>query len=129
MNLSAKLFSKLFHKERSTESVEQFPIKVQLVSSSTLTLDQWRRDTRLVASAKELARHEVFRMMAAVLENSHVRFVALPTVGASQDDRAAQQARSEGYQICLNNLEAMSKDWKTGQMPPETFRPVQPQPK
>lgn len=119
------LLSKLFNKEQPAEQ----PIRVQIVPSSKITLDQWRKDTRLVASAKELTRNEVFRMMASVLENSHVRFVALPIVGASQDDRAAHQARSEGYQICLNNLEAMSKDWKTGQMPPETFRPVQPQPK
>jgi len=99
------------------------PIKVVVVSSVELTLDQWRKDTRLVASAKELARNEIFRMMVDVLENSHVRFLALPAVGATQDDRAAFQARSEGYQICLNNLEAMSKDWTLSKPLVSTFQP------
>ena len=120
------MLAKLFRKKPAPDS----PIKVQLVSSSTLTLDQWRKDTRLVASAKELARHETFRMMVAVLENSHVRFVALPTIGVSQDDRAAHMARSEGYQICLNNLEAMARDHAIGRMPRETFQaPLIPKPK
>lgn len=113
-------FTKLFRKPPAPE----VPLKVNLVSSSVLTLDQWRKDTRLVASAQILARNDVYRMMVAVLENSHVRFVALSTVGATQDDRAAHQARSEGYQICLNNLEAMSQSWTFSKMPRETFQPA-----
>lgn len=121
-----KILAKLFRKSPAPEPT----IKVVLVSSSVLTLDQWRKDTRLVAAARELARNETFRMMVAVLENSHVRFVALPTIGVSQDDRAAHQARGEGYQICLNNLEAMGEPWQVGKMPRETFQsPLIPKPK
>lgn len=113
------IFAKLFNKPTAPEPV---PIKVLMVSSNTLTLDQWRKDQRLVASAKELARNEIYRMMVAVLENSHVRFLALPSVGTSQDDRAAMQSRIEGYQICLNNLEAMSQPWAISKPLVATFQ-------
>lgn len=106
----------------SSKPIEQPPIKVVLVSSSSLTLDQWRKDTRLVTSAKELARNEVFRMQVAVLENSHPRFLAFPATGSNQEDRAAMQAKCEGYQLCLNNLEAMSKPWTISKPLVSTFQ-------
>lgn len=112
-----KIFQKLFQKP-----VQEQPIKVLLVSSSTLTLDQWRKDTRLVSSAKELARNEVFRMQVAVLENSHPRFLAFPAVGATQQDRAAMNSKCEGYQLCLNNLEAMSQAWAISKPLVATFQ-------
>ncbi len=111
------------------KKTETPPIRVQLVSSSTLTLDQWRKDTRLVSAAKELARNETFRMMIAVLENSHLRFGGFAATGVSQEDRAAKQARDEGYQICLNNLDAMTKPSTVNRMPRETWQTPTAQPK
>lgn len=117
------LFTKLFGR-RSVPFEGATEIRVQLVSSSTLTLDQWRKDTHLVASAKELARNEVFRMQVAVLENSHPRYLAFPAIGSSQQDRAALQSKAEGYQLCLNNLEAMSKPWTVIKPLVATFQPT-----
>jgi len=119
------LFTNLFRKSPEPEA----QIKVQLVSSSTLSLEQWRKDSRLVASAKELERHETFRMMVAVLENSHPRyraFVISPNVPVTTDDRAAHQAKIEGYQLCLNNLAAMSQPMSIFQTPEAKFEPVKP---
>lgn len=120
MNIFQKMFWPMFSPPRP---ILQPELKVQLVSSNTLTLDQWRKDTRLVASAKELARNEVFRMQAAVLENSHPRFLAFAATGVTTQDRAAMQSKCEGYQLCLNNLEAMSKPWPNTKPLVATFQP------
>lgn len=122
MNFLERFILSLGSHEKPPEP--QPKIKVLLVSSSTLTLDQWRKDTHLVASAKELARNEVFRMQVAVLENSHPRYLAFPAIGSSQQDRAALQSKAEGYQLCLNNLEAMSKPWTVIKPLVATFQPT-----
>lgn len=98
-------------------------LKVQLVSSATLTLEQWRKDQRLVAAAKELTRNETFRMAMAVLENSHPRLLAFPSINTTTEDRAAMQAKIEGYQLCLNNLESMSRDYSLSKPLVATFKP------
>ena len=114
------ILTKLFHKEHAPQPQPQ--IKVVMVGSNTLSLDQWRKDSRLVTSAKELARNEVFRMQVAVLENSHPRFLAFQATGVSVEDRAAMQAKCEGYQLCLNNLESMSKEWTISKPLVATFQ-------
>lgn len=121
MNIFKRLFA---WPEPTQPTPEPQQIKVQLVSSSTLTLDQWRKDTRLVSSAKELARNEVFRMQMAVLENSHPRFLHFASFDVKMEDRAAHQAKIEGYQLCLNNLESMTVAWVFSKPLVATFQPT-----
>lgn len=98
-------------------------IKVQVVASNTLTLLQWRKQQTLVESAIRLSRDSTFQMALAVLRNEHPSHLAFPSTNTSPADRAAMQSRIEGYELCLNNLEALSKPFKPSQRIEATFEP------
>lgn len=115
------LFAKLFHKER--QPVEP-PIKVQLVSSHTLTLTQWRKQEKLVADAMTLSRNPTFQMMLQVLQNEHPARNGFVSVGVSADDRAAHQAKIEGFEACINKIREMSQPWTISKPIVATFQPT-----
>lgn len=112
------IFNKLFHKEQPPEP----QIRVQVVSSHTLTLTQWRKQEKLVADAMVLARNSTFQMMLAVLVNEHPSRHGFVSVGVSRDDRAAHQAKTEGYEACLNKIKEMSQPWTASKPLVATFQ-------
>lgn len=101
----------------------ELPLKVQIVSSHTLTLIQWRKQEKLVTDAMTLARNMTFQMMIQVLQNEHPSRNGFASVGTSRDDRAAHQAKIEGYEACINKLKEMSQPWTASKPLVATFKP------
>lgn len=115
------LFTKLFRKERKLVEPQ---IRVQVVSSHTLTLTQWRKQEKLVADAMAMARNPTFQMMLQVLHNEHPARNGFVSVGVSADDRAAHQAKTEGFEACLNKIKEMSQPWAISKPLIATFQPA-----
>lgn len=84
------------------------PVTVQVVRSSDLTLDQWRKSEALVSSLLALTKSPVFKTMMDVLRNESPVNLGLPKLGVQPTDRIVHQAQVEGYHLCLNNIEAMA---------------------
>lgn len=99
-------------------------LKVQLVSSSTLTLEQWRKDLALVTAAKRLEQDGTYQLALAVLQNSHPRHIVFAPMGVNPNDRIVHQAKIEGYELCLNNLAALSTPFKISKPLEATFQPA-----
>jgi hypothetical protein len=83
-------------------------VTVQVVRSSDLTLEQWRKSEGLVSSLLALAKTPVFKTMMDVLRNESPVNLGLPKLGVQPTDRIVHQAQVEGYHLCLNNIEAMA---------------------
>lgn len=116
------IFSKLFHKEHAPALAPEPQIRVQVVSSHTLTLAQWRKQEKLVSDAMALARNSTFQMMLQVLNNEHPARNGFVSVGVSADDRAAHQSKTEGYEACLNKIKEMSLPWAISKPLVATFQ-------
>lgn len=86
-------------------------LKVRLVDRPLcdLRLDEFRSDKNLVNLAATVLANSNMQVMLQVLRNEHPGFDVLPH-GSNPNDRIIQQARSEGYEICLSNLEALGKE-------------------
>lgn len=76
-------------------------------TSVGLSLKQWQTDDELVKLAKELSASTIFLAMLDVLRTeSPGGWVLLK--GLSDSDRLVQLGRIEGYQMALNNIDALS---------------------
>lgn len=113
------IFSKWFQKPRSPEP----EISVQVVPSNSLLLSQWRGNDKLVAAAMQLERDTTYQMQLQVLKNVHPMLFHFADVNVRQEDRAAHQAKIEGYQLCLNNLASFSKKTAIAKPLQATFSP------
>ena len=102
-------------------------IKVRMVASNTLTLKQWQASPVLIESAMKLGRDANFQMARSVLENEHPRHWVFAIFGVSPNDRIVHQAKIEGYELALNNLDALSKSQKNSKMLVATFEPPEKQ--
>lgn len=120
MNKAISWFKDLFTAVRSMREPQ---IKVQLVSSHTLKLEQWRKQEKLVTDAITLSRNPTFQMMLQVLNNDHPSRNGFPSIGTSPDDRAAHQAKIEGYEACINKIKEMSLPWAISKPPVASFQP------
>lgn len=80
---------------------------VIVVRSTSLRLAEWRRDPSLVRKAYELQQTALFAAMLAVLRNESPMNYAL-SFEASHDARIAHANQAAGYQLALNNIEAMA---------------------
>jgi hypothetical protein len=98
-------------------------VQVKIVSSHTLTLIQWRKQEKLVADAIALARNGTFQMMLQVLHNDHPARNGFASIGTSMEDRAAHEAKIEGYEACLNKIKEMSQPWTISKPLIATFQP------
>lgn len=89
----------------------KYPKRIRIVDvrSSNLTLDIWQRSQELVTEAMRLAQDRTFKLMMDCLRNSSPVNYGLPDIGTNPMDRAALQAKTEGYHMALNNIEAMSQ--------------------
>jgi hypothetical protein len=95
-------------------------IRVLLRDEFKLRLGEWQMDERLCAmAAKKLAEPDM-RLILAVLRNERPSNHVLP-LGASMDDRVVFQARAEGYEMALANLEAMTRNTLAVPMPDAVF--------
>ena len=82
--------------------------QIQIIrrSSSTLTLSQWRGDKETVKLGQKLLGNPDFKIMLDVLYNEHpAKIMLLGRVAI--EERAILQARTEGYQMLLTNIELM----------------------
>lgn len=80
---------------------------IAVVRSTSLRLASWQRDPSLVRRAYELAQTELFTAMLAVLRNESPMNYGL-AVDATHDARIAHANQAAGYQLALNNLEALA---------------------
>lgn len=83
------------------------PVKIKVVAREAceLRLSEWRSDSNLTKAAARLLASTDMRLMLDVLQNEHPGATVM--IRGEQSDRAAQQARAEGYTICLSNLKAL----------------------
>lgn len=96
--------------------------QIQVVRSTSLRLEDWRKDPTLVKAAYDLEEKNPWVTMLAVLRNESPLNYALP-LGANHEDRIAHAARAEGYQMAINNLEAMAVLHEEPQRIESEFKP------
>ena len=90
-----------------------------------LRIHEWRADTRLVTEARRVNGDATFRMMMDVVANESPANIAL-ALGTSTEDRAAQQARTEGFNMALDYLRLLATYEEPKQPFPEaTFEPTE----
>lgn len=92
-----------------------------------MRLDEWRKEESLVSDSMRLARDNTYRAQLDILRNEHPCHLVFQATGVNPADRAAMQSKSEGYELCLNNLEAMAKPFKQSVALVETFESPQPE--
>lgn len=73
---------------------------------SHLRLSEWRSAPNLTGEARKVMDHPFFKLMVDVLMNEHPGCCVM--IDGDKDQRAIQQARAEGYTICLSNLRALA---------------------
>jgi hypothetical protein len=81
-------------------------IKLITVLSNKIRLEQWRENKTLVGMAQTTLKTEALVLMLQCAANESPGNFSLP-MDATPDMRAAHQARTEGYNMALANLEAM----------------------
>lgn len=113
--------AKLF---RFPEAPKGVPIPRQV---SDFRLAEWRKTAALVEAAKNLAKNQTYKLQLEVLNVESPGHIVL-AFGVSANDRLVQQARTEGYAMCLANLEAFAKPLKLSERLESTFEPPE-QPK
>lgn len=114
-----KLLNKLFNKPQ--EPVAQ-PVQVP---STSITLQQWQKNPDLVAASASLQKLPTFRLMMDCLRNSHPCHNVFAAIGVNPNDRIVHQAKIEGFEMCLNTIEAMAVPFKISKSLQETFEPAE----
>lgn len=99
------------------------PIKLTPKPSYDVTLAEWRKNENLLSAAKILVGNHTFKCMMDVLDNEHPGHKGVP-LGTLPHDRAALQARAEGYQLAVNNLWAMAEKAENRKEPQEKWQPL-----
>ena len=90
-----------------------------------LSLEEWRKLDQMVAESIALSRNPTYRAQLDVLRNAHPVHNIFSPVGISPTDRVVHNAKCEGYELCLNNLESMTKALKKSKPLEATFEPPQ----
>lgn len=75
--------------------------------STKLRLSEWQADENLTNSAGKVLVDPVFQMMVQVAKNESPSLMAL-TIDCPLETRALHQARIEGYNMALRNIDAMA---------------------
>ena len=105
-----------FWNKKSRPAKRTRRVEVIRRESLRLRLGEWRSDPKLVAEARKVFSQESFLIMLDVLRNENPTSSVLP-IGMSSNDRSVVQARGEGYNMAIANLEAMAN----GEVPQETI--------
>lgn len=82
--------------------------RITVIHSTAMTAAQFRSSPDLVKYAKTLFQSPEFQTLYAVLRNESPHNYGLP-MGASHDDHIAHSYKGEGYTLCLNNIEALTR--------------------
>lgn len=81
--------------------------RIERIRESRLRIVDWQNDPRLCVLAAKMLDNADLRLMLSVMRNEHPCHYVLPA-DAPLDARAVQQARAEGYEMFMANLERMS---------------------
>ncbi len=97
-------------------------VRVIVRDRCEVTLSEWRSEGTLVSGASRLLSEPHFRLMLDVLNTASPAGWVLNN--SSTEERAAQQARIEGYQMAITNLKSMGIFQKSAvNMPEPEFKP------
>lgn len=103
------------------------PKEVRLIVLSRdpcrLRLDEWRSSKEHVAIARKVLSDPSLRLMLDICRTEHPASQLL--LNAELSERAVQQARIEGYHMCLNNIEALGSFQAPTQALESEFLPEQ----
>lgn len=78
------------------------------VNNNKLRLEEYRSEPALVGIAQKILASQDLKLMLQVVSNEHPGFQVFNPVNATEAMRAAQQAKCEGYTLCMANLEALA---------------------
>lgn len=97
-------------------------VRVEVIrkQESQITFQDWRSDPALCALAAKVLADPNVQLMLSVLRNESPTKRVLDYY-ASLDVRAMMQARGEGYEMFLNNLEALAVSTAPAPMPEAAF--------
>lgn len=111
-----------------TSKPKQVRVEIRVLGRdiSKLTLSDWRSDEKLVSGAGAALSGDFVKLMMEVLRNEHPAFQVMHPQ-YSLEARALQQARAEGYTLCLSNLEAMGRKAANVVQLEPTFEPEEQQ--
>lgn len=105
------------------KKANQLRVQVVRKDESKLRLSEWQLDPGLCAMAAKVLMDPNLQLMLSVLKNEHPCKTALP-YGVHMDDRIVLQARGEGYEMALANLERMAVNLTPIPMPEPVFEPI-----
>lgn len=95
-------------------------------TSVGLSLERWQTDDNLVKLAKEVHANQTFMAMLDVLRTESPSGWVLK--GVTDSDRLVQLGRIEGYQMALNNIDALSNRIPVRVPLESTFEPEEQKP-
>lgn len=98
------------------------PRKLLLIRriSSRLRMSEWKSERDLVRAARKFLSDPEFLALVDVLRNeSPINWITVRPM--TIEDRAVTQARIEGYQLCINNLESLGMFEKPSEKLEPTF--------
>lgn len=99
---------------------------VRVLNSTEIRLETWQSAPELVTQARRVFAMPEFRAMLDVLRTESPSNYGFPSrPGLSSDDRVAHACKIEGYNLCLNNLEALARLETAKGMLEATFEPEQ----
>lgn len=98
-------------------------IQVEVVRSTEIRLVQWKASPELVGQARRIFALQEFRAMLDCVRTESPSNYSLPLTGVSADDRVTHALHIEGYNLCLNNLEALCKFEKEAPAFDAEFKP------
>lgn len=103
-------FLNLFRAKKAAPATVRFIDR----DASTLRLHELRADDGMTAKMAQVLGDGRMQLAVSVLRNEHPAFNVLPP-DAMEHVRAAQQAKCEGYTLCLANLLAMGRHEKASE--------------
>lgn len=82
-------------------------IRIQVVRSTALRVEDWRQSPELVTYAAKLLNTPEFRTLLDVLRNESPANFGFPVTGVSAEDRITYAGRIEGYNQAMNLIESL----------------------
>jgi hypothetical protein len=103
---------------------KQLRVEIVRRKESEIRFADWRADPTLCAMAAKVLADPNVQLMLSVLRNESPSKHVLH-YDATLEARALMQARIEGYEMFLNNLEAMAVSVLPIEMPEANFAPTE----
>lgn len=74
-----------------------------------MRLKDWQQRPDLTEQARSWLEMDFTKLAISMLELEHIAHYVFPTQGNNPTDTTKRLGQIEGYQICLNNLQALGK--------------------